>query len=169
MKLAGAFLALLGSILVGRKFSSGKRRELESLRSLCAALVLMESELSSRAAPLTDLIPLLAREAGEPAAGFFSHLSTEMEELGDRRFRELWLEAAIPSFSTLREPELHAVLELGSSLGRYPLERQLEAIRRCRSLLSERQETAGVRLREDLRLGWGLSASLGILLWLLCI
>lgn len=168
MKLAGALLALFGSLLAGRQYASGRRRELAGLDSLCAALTVMESELSLRASPLTVLIPLLARESGEPAAAFFSLLADGMGALGERSFRELWQESAFRSLSALREPELRAVLDLGTALGRYALEQQTEAIRHCRSLLASRKEVAGSRLGDDLRLSWGLSASLGILLWLLC-
>ena len=169
MKLAGALLALLGSLLAGRQYAAGRRRELACLRSLSAALMLMESELSSRASPLTVLVPLLARESREPAAGFFSLLSAGLGALGERSFRALWQEAASRSLSALGDRELHAVLDLGSALGRYPLAQQTEAIRQCRLQLAERQETAGRQLRDDLRLSWGLSASFGLLLLLLCI
>lgn len=169
MKLPGAILILLGSLLTGREYARARRRELAALSSLCCALERMASELSARALPLPQLMSLLAEEAEEPAAAFFLLLSGRLRELGERSFRELWQEAARRALAPLSSREMAAVCELGAVLGRYPLTSQLQAIRRCQEALSVRREASLRRLGDDLRLGWGLSASLGFLLWILLI
>lgn len=169
MKLTGALLILLGSLLAGRQYALSRRRELRSLTALCAALERMERELSARALPLPELIALLARETAAPANAFFSRLSDGLSALGERSFRELWQDAAQSALSPQSARERDAFCELGAALGRYPLPEQTAAIRRCREELSTRRDACARRLRDDLRLGWGLSASLGFLLWILLI
>ena len=169
MKLYGALLILMGSLLAGRQYALSRRRELQCLTALCAALERMEAELASRALPLTDLASLLARETVKPASAFFVELSCLLSALGERSFRELWQDAAPGTLSALSAREMDAFCELGAALGRYPLEKQTDAIRRCREALAARRETVSCGLRDDLRLGWGLSAGLGFLLWILLI
>lgn len=169
MKLPGAFLILLGSLLAGRQYALSRRHELQCLAALCTALERMEAELCTRALPLPDLAALLAGESTGAAAAFFAELSRRLLALGERSFRELWQEAAQSALAPLSAPERDAFCELGAALGRYPLEKQTAAIRRCREALSARQETASRRLRDDLSLGWGLSAGLGFLLWILLV
>ena len=169
MKLSGAILILLGCLLAGGQYARSRRRELQCLTALCAALERMEGELSARALPLPELIALLAEESASPASAFFAKLNEQLSALGERSFRELWQNAARCALSPLSSRERDCFSELGAALGRYPLEQQTAAIRRCRELLSVRRETCARRLRDDLRLGWGLSASLGFLLWILLI
>jgi len=169
MKLSGALLILLGSLLAGRQYALARRRELQCLSTLCAALERMEAELSTRALPLPDLIVLLAVETKKPAAAFFSALDRLLSSLGERSFRELWQEAAQSTLPQLSCRERDVFCDLGAALGRYPLEKQTDAMRRCREQLFARREAASRSLRDDLRLGWGLSAGLGFLLWILLI
>ena len=169
MKLSGALLILLGSLLTGMQYAKSRRLELQCLHALCAALERMESELSARALPLPELIALLARETAAPATAFFTLLYERLSSLGERSFRALWQDAAQLALSMLSSRERDAFCELGAALGRYPLSEQTAAIRRCRDRLTARRDALAHSLKDDLRLGWGLSASLGFLLWILLI
>lgn len=169
MKLGGAVLVLLGCALAGRQYALSRRGELRCLGALCEALQRMEAELSARGLPLPELIALLARETAAPASAYFAQLSGRLSDLGERSFHDLWRETAKDSLSPLSPAEREAFCALGAALGRYPLEEQKAAIRRCRERLAARRDTSQRRLRDDLRLCWGLSACLGFLLWILLI
>ena len=163
MRSVAVLLVLLGSLLGGAVWQRSQRRRIACLSGLTRALSRLEAELTGKNASLPALAALLAGE--EDAAGaFFSVLSGSIPELGERSFRQLWCEAMEGVLDALNDEEKSAVRELGTVLGRYPLDMQLSSLSRCRERLDDHLEQARRKLPDDARLVWGLSAACGLLL-----
>jgi stage III sporulation protein AB len=166
MRSAAAVLILSGSLLLGAVRQRALRTRLACLADLASALRRMEAELAGKNAPLPTVAAMLAGEEGA-ARRFFSHLSAELSELGERSFRELWCEAAEEELPGLEGAEREALCALGAALGRYPLDMQLAALSRCRNILEERLQRLRGSLPDETRLSWGLCAACGLLLLIL--
>jgi stage III sporulation protein AB len=89
----------------------------------------MKSEICTRLTPLPELFELLARQTREPANLLFADCLIKLRSMRGRPFAEVW-KAALKSSGVLElnDGELEILIELGSALGRYDVERQGEAI-----------------------------------------
>lgn len=166
IRLVGAVLLVSGCGSFGFAMGLHYRREIRMLRQLLAALQEMEWELKYRLTPLPELCSTGAaategklrelfqrlREALE--AGEFSEISGCMNGLVQA------MEISPKCAGCLRE--------LGSSLGRYDLEGQLQGLRsvqeRCRGFLEELESHRSERMRSYQTLWLCAGGALAILL-----
>ena len=169
IKLFGAILTAAGCLFAASAWNRSRVSRLRTLDRLVQALTYMEAELAGKAAPLPQLALRLSRQTDGAVGRFFAALVREMDALGERPFCEIWTEAAEANLPELRNRERDAIRDLGASLGRYPVGMQCEAIAVCRELLLREINAARQNEREESRLVWGLSASAGLLLWILLI
>lgn len=166
-KMLGAALIVAALLAGALSYLKQRRERMKLLEELSAALNTAAGELSLRSLPLPRLFECLSGRTQGAAAEFFSSLCGGMDRLGEEEFSTLWDRAAdekLPGLSTAEREELK---RLGAVLGRYELERQLEALRLCADSL----DAALGRARQDYpnlrRLSLGLSACAGFLLIIL--
>lgn len=166
MSAAGAALILLASLGFALSLVRTKKRSLETLRGMDAALERLYAELSLRQTSLPELTELLANDASGTAGAFFRKLDALLSQLGERPFSALWREA-LRTLSELDGAELDALERLGGALGRYALDEQLAAVADCRARLGRGLRARGDGLKEQKRLAYGLCLAAGFLLCIL--
>ena len=127
VKTVGLLLSSAALLLVAFKTLSIQRRQLETLRELCAALARMAAELGEHNTPLPELMDELAREAPPILRPFFNELQSSLQHLEDKSFSESWREAA-DRFLMLPSEQKTELYRLGGYLGRYAGELQKDVL-----------------------------------------
>lgn len=166
IRLMGAALLVTGCGGFGFTLAAAHHREKSMLRKLIQALQEMEWELKYRMPVLAGL----CRTAADASAGTIREIFLELEAklLG----REVFDISACMNAMVVRRDLPRSIRknlkQLGSSLGRYDLEGQLqglEAVRRqCRRDLKKLEENSGQRMRNYQTLALCAGAALAILL-----
>ena len=168
-KLIGAILILLGGLSFSLCILHRPRRRMDLLSQLDPELETLACELASGEGSLPEIMQLLSENGGPGARAFFRQAASRMVRLGEESFRELWEESVRGIAASLDPAELQALCALGPILGRYPREKQLEAIDQCRRTLagraSELRKQWPVQIK--LSLGLGLGGTLLVVLILL--
>ena len=164
MRWAGALLIFLAFAGFGAAFALAKKRRIDALRGMCAALELMNGELSARLTPLPELCGLLAGRASGAAGEFLGLLAASLPGLGERDFSALWREAAERSLGSLSGAELSEITRLGDIVGRYELAEQTRALELCLAELRNCLRAAQSAYPGEKKLGFGLAAAAGALL-----
>lgn len=166
LKWLGAVLIIGGCGGFGFLLAASHRRTEQCLRRLIAALDYMECELQYHLTPL----PALCRQAAAESSGMIRELFCALaQELEDQVSPDVksCMQAAIGRIRELPRQVADALRELGSSLGRFDLQGQLqglEAVRAtCRRSLEELSANREVRLRSYQTLGLCAGAALAIL------
>ena len=166
-KWIGAVLIICGCGLVGFSMSAAFRREERELRNLLAALDYMAWQLQYRATALPELCLQVASEQGGCIGRLFTNLAQELAAQVSPDVRSC-LAAAAATAGNLPVRIEKAICILGSSLGRFDLESQLqgfEAVRTfCRTELETMSAGRDARLRSYQTLGLCAGAALAILL-----
>lgn len=166
IKWIGAALIICGCGLTGFSMSAAYRREEQDLRQMLAALDYMTCELQYHASPL----PELCRHAGTERRGcvskLFLNLANELESQVSPDVQSC-LAVAAATAGALPKRIQEAVCILGSSLGRFDLEGQLQGLDTvrsyCRKQLEEMSVGKETRLRSYQTLGLCAGAALAIL------
>jgi len=165
-KCIGAILVLCGCSFAGFSMCAAYRREERQLRQLLSALDYMVCELQYRVTPL----PELCRQAADHRDGFvgqlFFNLAAELEAQVSPDV-QCCLAAAAARSGTLSGRLEEAICILGSSLGRFDLQGQLQGLETvrtyCRTQLDQMAEGRDTRLRSYQTLGLCAGAALAIL------
>ena len=165
-KCIGAVLVLCGCAFAGFSMCACYRRDESQLRQLLGAMDYMVCELQYRVTPL----PELCRQAGAQHDGFvgqlFSNLAAELDAQVSPDVQSCLAAAAARSGPLSGRLE-EAVCILGSSLGRFDLQGQLQgldAVRNyCRTELEQMSDGRDTRLRSYQTLGLCAGAALAIL------
>ena len=166
IRLLGAVLLTAGCGGLGFSLAATYRREMSMLRRLIQTLQEMEWELKYRMPVLSGLCKI----AADTSAGVIRDIFRELEEKLNNR--EIYDISACMNAIVIQKELPRSVGKnlkpLGSSLGRYDLEGQLqglEAIRRqCRKDLKKLEENSGQRLRNYQTLALCAGIALAILL-----
>ncbi len=166
-KVLGSVLILTGCAAAGYLLCAARRRRLQCLEALAAAVTAMEAELAGRAAPIPELAATLSERFDGPAGAFFRLLLSKLDRLGETPLYKLWSEAVRETLTDLTPDERAALCELGASLGRYPLDMQRQALALCRNALSDAAAAARRKEAEERRLIWAFSTASGVLLLIL--
>ncbi|MBR4290364.1 MAG: stage III sporulation protein AB [Oscillospiraceae bacterium] len=165
-KWIGAALIICGCGFAGYMVSSAYRREEQDLRQLICALDYMSCELQYRRSPLPDLCRLAGTERSGCIGRLLINLAKELESQISPDVQSCLAIAAATSGQLPRRIQ-EAVCILGSSLGRFDLEGQLqglEAVRTyCREQIEEMSQGRDIRLRSYQTLGLCAGAALAIL------
>jgi len=162
IRVVGALLIVAAFSLAGAGVSAELRARARRLNALCSALELMRGEVVDRLAPVPEIAERLAVSGPEESRAFFRRLSTEMENLGERAFSEIWSSCA--GSLGLRQEEREALCGLGRCLGRYGADEQDAAISRCMALLGGFAKKAEEEAASGARLYGGLGVTVGLLL-----
>lgn len=165
-KWIGAGLIICGCWMVGFRISAAYRLEEQDLRQLISALDYMVCELSYRRSALPDLCQMISKERNGRIGKLFENLAAELNTqiLPDV---QSCLSVAAATTGPLPRSVQQAICIMGSSLGRFDLEGQiqgLEAVRTyCREQLKELTKDRDIRLRSYQTLGICAGAALAIL------
>ncbi len=150
MKLRGMLMICSASLAAALSAMKTRGERIRSLRALGRMLELMEGELSSTLCPIPELLSTLEKKSGGAAKRFLSALASRMDRLGTEGFSELW-EASLRESLALDREDLDTLRQLGSILGQYDLDRQLEAIAQCRLRLLQSAEKSAQDHRQKSR------------------
>lgn len=164
MKYLGLMLIFISSVACGYSYVRMRDEHISELGSVCMMLENMQRELESRLTPLPDLFKQLSVNMTGAAATFMEELLFEMKDLGSRNFCSLWNESIEKALKNLEEQEIHELELLGEVLGRYGIDRQLQAIQNCLNVLGKALECSVEVYPQRKKLAFGLSLSAGALL-----
>ena len=167
MKALGLFFLFAGSVSAGLVYCRQKKQKLLTLRELIYTLEHMEGQLRTNDLPLKELCAQMVHMSGRAVRPFYASLTRKLSQLGEISFAELWGQALAEELPGLDGVMRDPLLQLGNSLGRYELQQQLRALQACRSSLCAQLEEAKKAYPNQAKLGMGLSASVGILVWII--
>lgn len=137
LRIFGAVLIVLGCGGFGAILVRNDRLAEKSLRSLCAGLDFMSSELQYRLTPLPDLCRMAGQELGSGVGAVFSTLAMTLEDQISPDVNAC-MHAALSRNPSLPEATAACFRILGTSLGRFDLEGQLRGLDRTRTECRER-------------------------------
>lgn len=129
MKLLGVLFVVISASSVGWSLAMSVRRRCQVLGQLLSALRYMKSELSFHSTPLPQTFSALSDGAEGSVKAYFSLIASEMKE-------KCWLtpmtamELASGQLTELppADPARQVLRELGSGLGKFDLDSQLQEI-----------------------------------------
>ena len=165
-KWIGAIFIICGCGLTGFMVSAAYRQEEYDLRQFICALDYMACELQYRRSPLPDLCHSAGAERSGYIAKLFQNLAEELAAQTSPDVQSCLAIAAAKSGPLSKRME-EAICIMGTSLGRFDLEGQLQglsAVRTyCREQLDEMAQGRDLRLRSYQTLGLCAGAALAIL------
>lgn len=126
------------------------------------ALLFIQSikrELAAEPVPMPEMFYNIAQKLGSGENAVFAKLSEDMDMLGEKSFYEIWKDNITKYFPGLLENEEFELIKLGSSLGIYAVEIQIENITRCEIYLAEIMQKEKEAYPQIHRLYMGLSAA----------
>ena len=156
-------LIAAAAVYGGASYTALKREHLNELEALCHMLRLMQDELETRALPLPELAAQLEARTEDAGKTLLSELLRRMPELGSRDFQNIWEESVTESVKH-SEGAARLLCKLGSFLGRYDVDSQLDALRSCREAMEKLRTAAAEALPQTRRLGMGLALTSGALI-----
>ena len=166
MKLAGLLIASAALLLTAFQTLSRQKKQLDTLRELCALLEQMAAELGERCTPLPELMDELAAGATARLRPFFAALCLSLRQLDEQRFSESWRQAVDRQLS-LPDAAKAALCRLGGFLGRYSGELQRSAVLSTRSELLRELQRRESSMPDKRRLTLGLTAAMVAMLLIL--
>lgn len=164
MNILGVVLIIFGCTAAGIK----KARSLSELdrtySELISALSLIKNEISSRAAPLDDILRVAAETTTGAAGRFILCVEDGFTKLGEESFCGIWSAAAESCLDIISERALTAVKVLGCSLGKYNGSMQCSALDRCINEISAEQKSLREMLCANRRMYVGIGAASGLII-----
>lgn len=169
MKLLGVLFIVISASSVGWSLAVSVRKRCQVLGQLLSGLRYLKSELSFHNTPLPQAFSSLAEDAMGSVKGYFSLIASEMEQ-------KCWLtpmtamELASALLTELPpgDPARQVLRELGSGLGKFDLDSQLQeidaALWRLEELRKQADEERTLRCRTYQTLGICAGLALAILL-----
>lgn len=129
IKIIGALFLIGGATVIGICASNELSVRARVLGSFLAALDIMRSEIGNCLTPLSELMDKLAAEVSAPLDTLFSVCVKEKRESPDVPFSLIWAKCiSRADYLKLKSNEKEVLRELGSVLGRYSAEEQVNAI-----------------------------------------
>ena len=163
MRIIGIMLIAAAAVYGGVSYTALKKEQLNELEALCHLLRLMQDELKTRALPLPELAAQLETRTEDTGKALLSGLLRRLPELGSRDFKSIWEECVTENVKQSVEAA-RLLCTLGSFLGRYDVDSQLEAICSCREAMEKLCTSAAEALPQTRRLGMGLALTSGELI-----
>ena len=167
MKWLGALLIFAGCSGVGIYMAIQYCKEVRELKQLIGALDFMSSELQYRLTPLPDLCHSVSKECAGKLRTFFATLSEELDKQIKPEIKSC-VRSAIQKADQFSVNMKDLLLQLGSSLGRFDLSGQIQAIdsvrQESRKLLQQMEEGKLTRVRSYQTLGICAGAAIVVIL-----
>ncbi len=143
IKIIGAILLVGGAAIIGVFASSELAVRARVLEGFLSALDIMRSEIGGRLTPISELMEKLSHESPSPLSNFFSECCEEKNKKPDVPFFLIWSKAlSRADYLRLKSNEKDVIKELGSVLGRYGAEEQINAISHSQRRISSLWEAA---------------------------
>ena len=143
-------LIAAAAVYGGVSYTALKKEQLNELEALCHLLRLMRDELETRALPLPELAAQLETRTEDTGKALLSGLLRRLPELGSRDFKSIWEECVTENVKQSVEAA-RLLCTLGSFLGRYDVDSQLEAICSCREAMEKLCTSAAEALPQTRR------------------
>ena len=165
-KWIGAILVIVGCGGMGFTMAAAYKREEWMLRCLINALDYMTCELQFRLTPLPSLCRQAGRECRSPVGKVLTDLASELENQ-IAPDADSCMYAALSRTDGLPKETKGALRMLGTSLGRFDLQGQLQGLEQvrshCRRVLESLSQNRDQRIRSYQTLGVCAGAALAIL------
>jgi stage III sporulation protein AB len=166
----GAALLVGGCTACGLLGVARLRRRAHALETLLRAFSLLRGEICDRLAPMPEVLNRLSRECEYPANALYRNVYDRLPRLGDAGFPELWREAVAVTQELMLTPNESAELcELSSTLGRYNVDEQRDAIERAQRRFEEFARAASDARDRDGKLFSALGIAVGAIVVILLI
>lgn len=166
LRMVGAALLVTGSAGFGFSLAANNARQVRMLQELIRMLKEIEWELKFHLTPLPELCQVAAGVVGGTLQKVFLELGRRLDNGGEPDVTACMND--IVSRSELPKPIRRCLKDLGSCLGRFDLEGQLEGLQsvtlRCRRELEVLSENGKERIRSYQTLAICAGAGLAILL-----
>lgn len=169
MRYIGAIILVISALYIGISKAREERQRVKILRELCSALNILKNEICANRTPLGKVISMQSLNSTDTLKAFFSNLGIELENLGDRRFADIWKECIGFSLNILPEKSKTELIALGNSLGRYDSELQKQAIERCIYTLQDECVLLESGLANNEKMYIGLSGGAGLIIALMLV
>ena len=169
MSYIGAIILVISALYIGVSKAREERCKVKTLRELCSALDILKNEICTNRTPIGKVISMQRLNSFEAINGFFSILGNEFENLGDRRFADIWSECIEQALGILPDKSKTELIALGNSIGRYDSELQKQAIERCSNALQSECEALESVLINNEKMYIGLSGGAGAILALMLV
>ncbi len=167
LRVIGAICIVIACSAFGAALIASYKREVQSLRQLINMLDFMECELQYRLTPLPQLVCETAREAKGVLRMVFVQFARELEDQVSPDV-SCCMQSAVGAQNDIPPITAECLIALGSSLGRFDLQGQLNGLdgirQMCRSKLSRLEHNKDARLRTYQTLCVCAGAALAILL-----
>ena len=164
MRLIGAVLIVLAGLAAGIMKARSLNELDRTYTALISALGLIKSEISSRSAPLDEVMRTTSGASSGAAGSFIKKVSADFSRLGEETFRDIWSGAAALCLRELPPRAMASVKALGGSLGRYDSVMQCAALDCCMTDIAAEREALRAALCEDKRMYVGLGGAVGLIL-----
>lgn len=164
MNLLGAILLISGGLAAGIMKACALTEADRTYSAMIQALSFINSEISSRRAPLDDILLRLKANCPRQISIFVSRLSDGLLKLDEQTFCAVWTSSAEDCLQSLSPQSVAAVAALGLSLGRYDADMQCAALERCMAELSSERDEMRLRLSANKRMYIGLGGAGGLIL-----
>ncbi len=129
IKIIGALFLIGGATVIGVYASNELSIRARVLGEFLSALDIMRSEIGNCLTPVAELMEKLAAEVSPPLGTLFSACAKEKREKPENPFSLIWAKnLSHAEYLKLRPNEKDILRELGSILGRYSAEEQVNAI-----------------------------------------
>jgi len=164
----GIGLLFMSTALLLTAFQSvgRQKKQLDTLRELCAALERMSAELGEHSSPLPELMDELSSDASTLLRPFFTSLTLSLQSLDEQSFSLSWRQAVDRQLS-LRAADKTTLYRLGSYLGRYSGQVQSDAVLSVRSELLRKLQRWEVSVSDKRRVTAALTAAAISMLFIL--
>ncbi|MDO4815391.1 MAG: stage III sporulation protein AB [Bacillota bacterium] len=136
MRVFGAVVLVLALTSIGICKAIEFRKCLTVMHDLILMLDSVKSELCTSRTPMNRIIQRIEQNSRGEVNRFAGSLLASMDRLGEAEFSSLWRDTATDVFGVLPQDCITELSELGTCLGRYDMDMQLEAIDRCKHKIS---------------------------------
>jgi len=164
MKVLGAGMIFLASILTASAMIAEKRNRYRLLISLKESLFLLCNEIGERTAPLAESFAYLSNHGNcEATCRFYRRITGEMSALGEKLFSEIWQDSVSAELVLLSEQEKAVLLSIGQAFSGVDPEMLCGRLENAAHALDAQIEKMEKEKNDYLRLAFGLSLSIGVL------
>lgn len=169
IKLCGAVLLVAGTSAWGAMGVMRLRRRCRILADLVRSMAALRGELTTRLAPMPEVLERMEREFSAPVAEFFGAVRLRLDELGAATLFELWSDASERAELCLTAEERSVLRDAGRTLGRYDIDEQRAALERAERELTQLCRRAEQRCDRDSRTRAFVGVAVGLFATLLLI
>lgn len=167
LKVLGSLMLLCGCTGIGLLQIKHMDKRIGTLQSMVWALEVMEQELSFRVPSLEEMFAAAVQLTEGPTKMFFSSCKNELNKGLNKPFCEIWSQTAQEQLSALKKSDIDPILALGSVLGRYDSEGQLQAIVRTQKALEQECSNAVIERSNKGKVYRVVSTTVGVFLLIL--